>query len=59
MGMKTFIWLGVFVFSTLGGWIGALFDHGNWLGGWSIMLGAVGSVLGIWVGYKVGKDLGV
>jgi len=30
-------------------------DHGNWLGGWSIMLGFVGSAFGIWAGYKVSK----
>jgi len=56
MGMKTFIWLGILIFSTFGGWIGALLDHGNWLGGWSIMLGTVGSFFGIWAGYKIGKN---
>jgi hypothetical protein len=57
MGTKTFIWIGVFVFSTLGSWIGALMDHGNWLGGWSILLGAVGSLFGVWAGYKFSKNL--
>jgi hypothetical protein len=53
------IFLGIGVFGTLGSWLGAaLFDHGNWLGGWSILLGTVGSFVGIWAGYKVGQASG-
>jgi hypothetical protein len=57
MSAKGLIWIGVFVGSTVGSWIGALFDHGNWFGGWSIALGAVGAFLGIWAGYKISKNL--
>lgn len=57
MGTKTFIWLGITIFSTLGSWLGTLLDHGNWLGGWSIMLGFVGSIFGIWAGYKFSKNI--
>ncbi len=55
--MKTLIWIGIFVGGTAGGWLGGLLDHGNWLGGWSILLSTVGSIVGIWAGYKLGKNL--
>ena len=51
------ILIGVTVCGTLGGWLGAALSHGNWFGGWSILLGAVGSFAGIWVGYKAGQSL--
>lgn len=51
------IFLGVTIFGTLGGWIGAAMDHGNWFGAWSILLGGVGSFVGIWAGYKAGQNL--
>lgn len=50
--MKLMIWIGITVGGLVGGWIGAMFDHGNALGGWSILLGGVGSLVGIWVGIK-------
>lgn len=57
--MKLMIFLGIIVGSTIGGWLGAaLLDHGNWLGGWSILLSTVGALAGIWVGYKVAQNLG-
>ena len=55
MNTKTLIWIGIFIGSTIGGWLGALMDHGNWFGGWSITLGGVGSILGIWAGYKISQ----
>lgn len=57
--MKLMIFLGVGVVGTLGSWLGAAMSHGSWLGGWSILLGTVGSFVGIWVGYKVGQNLGL
>lgn len=55
--MKLMITIGVFIGSSLGAWLGAaLLDHGNYLGGWSIILGAVGSFAGIWAGYKIAKN---
>ena len=48
--MKLMITTGI-----VGGWLGALMDGGNWLGGWSILLSGVGSLVGIWAGYKAGK----
>ena len=50
--MKLMILIGTTVVGSLGGWLGALMDHGDWLGGWSMMLGIIGSLVGIWVGYK-------
>jgi hypothetical protein len=57
MIMKLMIMLGVTVFGTIGGWIGAAMTHGNWFSGWSILLGGVGSLAGIWIGYKAGEYL--
>jgi uncharacterized membrane protein YeaQ/YmgE (transglycosylase-associated protein family) len=51
--MKISITIGVTVVGTIGSWLGALMDHGNYFGVASIALGTVGSFLGIWVGYKV------
>jgi len=57
--MKLMILVGITAVGTLGGWLGALMDHGNWFGGWSMLLGTVGSLAGIWVGYKAGQYLGM
>lgn len=54
--MKLMISIGIIVFGTIGGWLGAVMDHGNWFGIVSILLGGVGSLFGIWVGYKVGSN---
>jgi hypothetical protein len=53
--MKKFISLGVFIFGSLGGWLGTVMSGGNGFGGWAILLSVVGSFFGIWAGYKVGK----
>ena len=52
------IFLGVAVFGTIGGWLGAALDHGNWFGGWSILFIRIGSCVGIWAGYRAGQSLG-
>ena len=44
----------VLVFSTLGSWLGAAMNHGDWFGFWSNLLGIVGLVVGVWVGHKIG-----
>lgn len=54
--MKLLIGVSVLVFGTLGGWLGSLPDHGNWFGGWSMLLTVVGSFAGIWIGFKAGRD---
>jgi hypothetical protein len=53
--MKLAIWLSLTIGGLLGGWIGSLIDHSA-LGLWSIILGTAGSIAGIWVGYKIGKN---
>jgi len=55
--MKLIIFIGISVFGFVGGWIGALIDHGNWFGGISILLSIVGSFFGVWVGYKAAQAL--
>lgn len=53
------IFIGIGVFGTIGGWIGASMTDGNWFSGWSLLLGTVGSFVGVWIGFKVGQSLGV
>ena len=55
--MKKFIYLGVTVGGLIGGWLGGLLDHGNYLGAWGIILSTLGSLAGIWAGYKVGRSI--
>jgi uncharacterized membrane protein YeaQ/YmgE (transglycosylase-associated protein family) len=47
--------IGLLIGGTLFGWLGAIMDHGNWFGGWSIILSTIGSFVGIWAGYKFYK----
>ncbi|MGH7241608.1 MAG: hypothetical protein ACREGB_04910 [Candidatus Saccharimonadales bacterium] len=54
--MKLFIFISVTVGGVLGGWLGSLLDHGNGLGGWSILLSTIGSFVGIWAGVKAAKN---
>lgn len=54
--MKLMIWVGITIGGLIGSWLGALMDGGNYLGGWSLLFGAVGSLAGVWVGYKIGQS---
>jgi membrane protein DedA with SNARE-associated domain len=56
--MKAAISFSILVFSSIGGWIGQEMDHGNWLGGWSILFSTVGAFIGLWIGYKGGRYFG-
>ena len=56
METKTYIWIGITVGGALGGFLGALLDHGNAFGAWGILLSGVGSLLGIWAGFKLGNS---
>jgi uncharacterized protein YcfJ len=53
--MKLAVTLGLLIGGTVGGVIGGGLDHGNMIGAWSIILSTVGSLAGIWAGYKVAK----
>ena len=55
METKRLIYLGIFIGSGLGSWIGSALDHGNFFGVWGIVLGGVGALLGVWGGYKLGN----
>lgn len=55
--MKLLILIGIGIFGTLGSWLGAALDHGNWFGAWSVLIGTLGSLFGVWAGYKAGQSL--
>ena len=48
--------LGLLIFGSLGGWLGSMMDHTSGIGLWSLALSTVGSLFGIWVGYKIAKN---
>jgi hypothetical protein len=50
------IYLSIAVFGTVGAWLGAMVDGGNWFGVWSIIGTAIGSFFGIWAGYKLNQN---
>ncbi len=54
--MKALIWVGLTIGGLLGSWLGAIPDHGNWFGGWSILGSVVGSLLGIWAAFKIARN---
>ncbi len=54
--MKTFVWIGLFVGSTLGGMAPQLWGDGPF-SGWSLLLSVVGGFVGIWGGYRLGRML--
>jgi uncharacterized membrane protein YoaK (UPF0700 family) len=47
------IWLGMFVGSTIGGFVPMLWGAGA-LSFSSVFLSAAGGILGIWLGYRLG-----
>lgn len=53
--MKLMIFIGVMIFSTIGGWLGAMMSNGNWFSVWSILLSAIGAFVGIWAGFKAAQ----
>ena len=50
------IWIGITVGGLLGGWLGALMSHGNYFSAASIIFSSLGSLVGIWAGYKIGQN---
>jgi len=55
MSTKTWVWIGLFIGSTVGGYIPALFGAGL-LSVWGIVGSTIGAFIGIWVGYRLGTD---
>lgn len=56
METKHLIWLGIGVGGTVGGILGTWLDKGNGLGAWTLILSTLGSLIGLWAGYKMGTS---
>lgn len=61
--MKLMIFLGITIGGAIGGGFGNLLDHQSFfsmtnLGGWTILLSMIGSLVGIWAGYRAGQYIG-
>ena len=54
MNSRFLIMLGLFVGSTAGSFLPSLWGA-SWFSMWSIFLGMVGGLFGIWAGYKVSR----
>jgi hypothetical protein len=59
MRMKTFVWGGFFIGSTIGQFVPYIWDSTSMFSFSSILLSGLFGMLGIYAGYKVGKGLGV
>ena len=62
--MKLMIFLGITVGGAIGGGFGNLLDHQSFFsltnfGGWTILLSTIGSFVGIWAGFKAGRNFGL
>ncbi|MEN9614360.1 MAG: hypothetical protein RLZZ347_667 [Candidatus Parcubacteria bacterium] len=55
MNTKSLVWIGMFVGSTIGGLIPSLWGD-TFLSIASVLLTAVGGIIGIWLGFKMGQD---
>lgn len=53
MSFKRLMALCIIFFSLVGSWIGAEFDHNNWFGLASTVLGVIGCLVGIWAAYLI------
>lgn len=51
--MKLMIWIGIMVGGAVGGLAGMPLDGG--FGLWSILFSTIGSLAGVWAGYKIYK----
>lgn len=53
--MKIMIYVGASIGGLVGAYIPILFMHANGLSGWSLLGGFIGTIAGIWPGYKIGQ----
>jgi hypothetical protein len=53
---KKLIYLGMFIGSTIGGFVPAIWG-GDLLSMSGLFFSLVGGILGIWVGYKIGQSI--
>jgi len=56
--VKTLVWLGVFIGTSLGGWLPTL-AGADWLSLWGVAGSVVGGLAGIWAGRRLARALGV
>lgn len=54
MESRSFIWIGMFIGSSLGSYLPALWGAGLFSLS-SIIFGALGGIAGIWAGFKLGQ----
>jgi len=53
---KLIIYLSITIFGTLGSYIPVWFMHATFFNISSILVGGIGSILGLWIGFKLYKD---
>jgi hypothetical protein len=53
MELKTYVWIGIILGGLIGGVGGSMLDHGNIFGLWGILISGLGSIIGIFIGYKL------
>ena len=51
---KKSAWIGMFVGSSIGGFVPMLW-HAGMLSLWGIVMSTVGGVAGIWIAYRIGR----
>lgn len=55
MNSKALIYTLLTVGGLVGGFLGGILDNGNMFGLWSFLLGFVGGIAGIWLGYRLSR----
>jgi hypothetical protein len=58
MSIKTFVWIGIFIGSSAGSWLGAVLGDGSLFSWQSLVGGTLGAFVGIYAGFKLGQYLG-
>lgn len=53
--MKLLLYIGAAVGGMIGGYMPALLGDTNFLSGWSLLGGFIGTFVGLWAGYKMGQ----
>jgi hypothetical protein len=56
MSSKKLIWIGMFIGSTIGGMLPALWGD-DLFSMWGLLFSLIGGIAGIWGGYRVAKYL--
>lgn len=53
--MKLLLYIGAAVGGMIGGYLPVLFGDTSMLSGWSLLGGFIGTIVGLWAGYKMGQ----